>query len=49
MTPLLFDPGEKWEYGSNIDWCGQVVEGITGKRLGEVLQPASSRPWASTT
>lgn len=38
MTPLLFDPGEKWEYGSNIDWCGQVVEGITGKRLGEVLQ-----------
>ncbi|MFZ1427885.1 MAG: serine hydrolase domain-containing protein [Geminicoccaceae bacterium] len=38
MTPLLFDPGEKWEYGSNIDWCGQVVEGITGRRLGEVLQ-----------
>ena len=33
-TPLLFDPGEKWEYGSNIDWAGQVVEGITGKRLG---------------
>ncbi len=26
MTPLLFDPGEKWEYGSNIDWAGQVVE-----------------------
>lgn len=38
MTPLLFDPGDKWEYGSNIDWCGQVVEGITGRRLGEVLQ-----------
>ena len=37
MTPLLFDPGDKWEYGSNIDWCGQVVEGIRGKRLGEVL------------
>ena len=37
-TPLLFDPGEKWEYGSNIDWAGQVVEGITGKRLGEVMQ-----------
>ena len=27
MTPLLFDPGDKWEYGSNIDWCGQVIEG----------------------
>jgi methyl acetate hydrolase len=38
MTPLLFDPGEKWEYGSNIDWAGQVVEGITGQRLGEVFR-----------
>ncbi len=36
-TPLLFDPGERWEYGSNMDWAGQVVEGITGKRLGEVM------------
>ncbi len=36
-TPLLFDPGERWEYGSNIDWVGQVVEGIRGKRLGEVM------------
>ncbi|MEW6395176.1 MAG: serine hydrolase domain-containing protein [Pseudomonadota bacterium] len=38
MSPLLFDPGDKWEYGSNIDWCGQVVEGIRGKRLGEVMK-----------
>jgi methyl acetate hydrolase len=37
-TPLLFDPGDKWEYGSNIDWCGQVVESIRGKRLGEVMK-----------
>lgn len=37
-TPLLFDPGEAWEYGSGIDWAGQVVEGITGRRLGEVLR-----------
>lgn len=37
-TPLLFDPGTQWEYGSNIDWAGQVVEGITGKRLGEVCR-----------
>ncbi len=36
-TPLLFDPDEKWEYGTNIDWAGQVVEGIAGKRLGEVF------------
>ena len=38
MTPLLFDPGDKWEYGSNLDWCGQVVEGIRGKRLGDVFK-----------
>jgi methyl acetate hydrolase len=37
-TPLLFDPGERWEYGSNMDWAGQVVEGIRGKRLGDELR-----------
>ena len=37
-TPLLFDPGTQWEYGSNIDWAGQVVEAITGQRLGEVMR-----------
>jgi methyl acetate hydrolase len=44
MTPLLFDPGEQWEYGSNIDWCGQVVEGITGRRLGEVFRTRIFEP-----
>lgn len=37
-TPLLFDPGDEWEYGTNMDWAGQVVEGITGQRLGKVFQ-----------
>jgi methyl acetate hydrolase len=44
MTPLLFDPGEKWEYGSNIDWCGQVIEAIAGKRLGEVFKSRIFKP-----
>ncbi|MGP1256150.1 MAG: serine hydrolase domain-containing protein [Kiloniellales bacterium] len=44
MTPLLFDPGEEWQYGTNIDWCGQVVEGITGKRLGEVFETRIFEP-----
>ncbi len=44
MTPLLFDPGEKWEYGSNLDWCGQVVEAVTGKRLGEVFKTRIFEP-----
>ncbi len=37
-TPLLFDPGTKWEYGTSVDWAGQVVEGIRGQRLGAVLK-----------
>ena len=48
MTPLLFDPGEKWEYGSNIDWCGQVVESIRGKRLGEVFRERIFDPLGMT-
>lgn len=44
MTPLQFDPGERWEYGSNIDWVGQVVEGIAGRRLGEVFQTRIFEP-----
>lgn len=41
---LLFDPGERWEYGSNIDWVGKVVEGARGKRLGEVMRERIFEP-----
>ena len=37
-TPLLFDPGEKWYYGINIDWAGKMVEAVSGKRLGAYMQ-----------
>jgi methyl acetate hydrolase len=43
-TPLLFDPGERWEYGTNIDWVGQVIEGITGQRLGEAMRERIFEP-----
>ncbi|MBV8737071.1 MAG: beta-lactamase family protein [Alphaproteobacteria bacterium] len=33
--PLVFDPGEKWDYGINIDWVGKAVERASGRRLGE--------------
>lgn len=48
-TPLLFDPGTDWEYGSNLDWVGQVVEGITGKRLGEVFDERIFAPLGVTS
>jgi methyl acetate hydrolase len=47
-TPLLFEPGEQWEYGSNMDWAGLVVEAITGKRLGEVMQQRIFEPLGMT-
>jgi len=31
--PLVFDPGERWEYGINIDWVGRLVESVSGKPL----------------
>ena len=36
-TPLLYDPGERWFYGINIDWAGKMVEATSGKRLGAYL------------
>src|SRR5690348_7098309 len=29
-TPLLFDPGQQWNYGINIDWVGKAVEKVSG-------------------
>ena len=37
-TPLLFDPGERWDYGINIDFVGKAVEAASGKKLGAVLK-----------
>ncbi len=32
-TPLLFDPGEHWQYSISIDWAGLMVEAVSGQRL----------------
>jgi CubicO group peptidase (beta-lactamase class C family) len=32
-TPLMFDPGERWEYGISIDWVGKAVEAVSGQSL----------------
>src|SRR5258706_7151598 len=34
---LQFDPGDRWEYGINIDWVGKAVEAVSGRRLGTYL------------
>jgi len=37
-TPLMFDPGDRWEYGINIDWAGKMVEAASGQRLDRYFQ-----------
>jgi methyl acetate hydrolase len=31
--PLAFDPGDRWEYGVNIDWVGLIVQSVSGKPI----------------
>jgi CubicO group peptidase (beta-lactamase class C family) len=33
FLPLVVDPGTKFEYGTNTDWLGRVVEEVAGQRL----------------
>src|SRR5438067_4126808 len=37
-VPLMFDPGERWEYGINIDWAGKMVEAASGQKLDRYFQ-----------
>ncbi len=37
-APLLFEPGERWEYGIGIDWAGKIVEAVSGRKLERFLQ-----------
>ncbi len=37
-TPLMFDPGDRWEYGISIDWAGKMVEAMSGMKLDQYFQ-----------
>jgi len=37
-TPLLSDPGDRWNYGIGIDWAGKTVEAVSGTTLGQYLK-----------
>lgn len=43
-TPLLFQPGEGWEYGLGIDWAGVALERTTGLTLNEYMQKHIIKP-----
>ena len=48
MQPLLFDPGERWNYSIAIDWVGLMAEAVTGKSLGTYLQESLLQPLGMT-
>jgi methyl acetate hydrolase len=33
VPPLVFEPGARWEYGTNLDWTGRLVEAVSGQTL----------------
>jgi CubicO group peptidase (beta-lactamase class C family) len=37
-VPLLFNPGDRWEYGLSVDVLGRLVEVISGKPLDQFLR-----------
>ena len=38
LTPLAFEPGTRWQYGTGIDWAGKLVETVSGLSLEEYFQ-----------
>ncbi|MGB7408312.1 MAG: serine hydrolase domain-containing protein [Pontixanthobacter sp.] len=46
--PLMFDPGEKWEYSVATDWVGLVVEAVAGTDLQTYLQQHIFEPLGMT-
>ncbi len=47
--PLLFDPGERWNYGIGIDWAGKMVEAVSGQTLGQFMQDRIFAPLGMTS
>jgi len=42
--PLLFNPGERWEYGLSLDVLGRLVEVVSGKPLDEFFRERIFQP-----
>ncbi len=43
-VPLAHDPGTIWEYGTNTDWLGLLVERVSGKSLDAYFADHILRP-----
>jgi CubicO group peptidase (beta-lactamase class C family) len=42
--PLLFNPGERWNYGLNVDVLGYLIEIVSGKPLDQFLKESVFEP-----
>src|SRR5215831_8936452 len=38
LTPLIFEPGTRWQYGTSMDWAGKLVEKVSGQTLEAYFQ-----------
>jgi methyl acetate hydrolase len=47
-TPIMSDPGTRWEYGTNIDFVGKAVEAVSGKNLDAYLRDHLFTPLGMT-
>ncbi len=43
-TPLVCDPGERWEYGINLDYVGKAVEAVSGQSLADYMREHIFQP-----
>jgi CubicO group peptidase (beta-lactamase class C family) len=48
QTPIMSDPGTRWEYGTNIDFVGKAVEAASGKKLDAYLRDHLFAPLGMT-
>src|SRR5271154_371072 len=44
VGPLLFEPGERWHYGTSTDWLGKLVEAVSGRPLDEDFRARTPGP-----
>jgi methyl acetate hydrolase len=47
-TPIMSEPGTRWEYGTNIDFVGKAVEATSGLRLDAYLRDHLFKPLGMT-
>jgi methyl acetate hydrolase len=44
LTPLIFEPGTRWQYGTSMDWAGRLVETVSGQTLEDYFQKNILQP-----